>query len=761
MIDTGRQRVLRGDEEIPLPKLSFDLLLALVGAAPNVVSLEALMQQVWPNLVVSPETVSQRVKLLRDALGDDPREPRYIAGLRGRGYRLMVPVTRVVPPPAIEEVQEAPALPAEAVPRASLSVRRRRTVAAVLAALALIVIAAGVIWLRMDSSSRDASKPPPSVTVSALPGRTVAVLPFENLSSKAGDEFMALGIAEGVLHRLSNIKDLTLIARTSSFALRSQPADARDIGLKLNARYLVEGSVQRAGERLRVTAQLIDATTGVHVWSLRFDRTIDDIFEVEDEISQSVARALEVSLGEDEHPFGRYGTEAYLAFLEGRALMMSRKLADAELAIERFSRALELAPQSALAHAALAEAHIFLAVLTLPAVPDRESIAALEAKAEPLLARALQLDSSLGEAYVWRAWLKANKGDTTGAWADYEKGIALSPNYAPGLQQYAEELIGLNMRETEALNLIERARKADPLYPRSHYYKGLLMLDEGSLAEAETLFLQTLRVAPDYYPALHRLGTIRESMGRYAEAVRYSERAVASEPHTVWVREMLSMLYLELNDPEAARYLIAELPDAPREAWIPICLYEKDVERIRDILRAVGIEDLSGNDWPDPYVVRAIRDLALASGDLRARRLMRDLAKKWDPTIGDAKPGEAIWQGDFILVAAQWRKSIGERRSADASARAVLDELDPENAVALAMLGGNDAALAALGDLPGWYDLDREPAFAALRADPRFRALAAKTQEHVSAQRKLLEQMRARGEVPTRAVKGGSSPGGC
>jgi hypothetical protein len=232
---------------------------------------------------------------------------------------------------------------------------------------------------------------------------------------------------------------------------------------------------------------------------------------------------------------------------------------------------------------------------------------------------------------------------------------------------------------------------------------------------------------------------------------------------------MLSMLYLELNDPRAARHLISELPDGPPEAWIPICLYENDLEGARNILRGFGLEDLSGYQFTDPYVVRAIRDQALARDDPRARKLMRAVAEKWDPTVGHTKWTYAFWQTDFMLVAAQWRKSIGELRSAEASARAVLEWIElqdrtpfggenvAERATALAILGQGDAAIAVLerafadGKRGGWLS-DREPAFAAFRDDPRFRALTVKKRAHVSAQRKLLEQRRRDGTVPPRTM---------
>ena len=302
-----------------------------------------------------------------------------------------------------------------------------------------------------------------------------------------------------MLHRLASVQDLTLIARTSSFAFRDKPADAREIGRTLNARYLVEGSVHRAGDRLRVTAQLIDAATGVHVWSLRFDRTVDDIFAVEDEISQGVARALEVSVGEKEHPFARYGTDAYLAFLEGRALIASRKVVDAERAIERFSHAIEIAPTFAAAYAALAGAHLHLVQL-FPATESSEMAVSAQRKAEPLLATALQLDDALGEAYVLRALLK-DKGDTSGAEADYRKGLSLSPNDGPGHELFAN-FLEREGRIDEALAAVDRARVVDPLYPRSHYFKGLLLLlyGRGSLRKPKRCSCRRCGWRPTFTP---------------------------------------------------------------------------------------------------------------------------------------------------------------------------------------------------------------------------------------------------------------------
>jgi TolB-like protein/DNA-binding winged helix-turn-helix (wHTH) protein/Tfp pilus assembly protein PilF len=772
-LDSGRRLLFAKGEAEPraIPPKAFETLLYFVEHHGELLDKDRLIAELWPGLVVEENSLTQVISLLRRVLGEARGENRYFATVPGRGYRFVAHVTRLPDVPAVR-----------------LGVgRRRRIKPSALVALTVCAFGAALFaygryagwWPAREAGELPTAKP--SVTLTELPPRTVAILPFANLSADADDEFVAFGVAESVLHRLASIQDLTLIARTSSFAFRDKPANARDIGRTLNARYLVEGSVHRAGDRLRITAQLIDATTGVHVWSLRFDRTIDDIFAVEDEISQSVARALEVSLGGEQHPFARYGIDAYLAYLEGRALIASRKTVDAERAIERFWRAIEIAPTFAAAYAALAGAHIHLALMY--GEPDSSDFAvSAYREAEPLLARALQLDDALGEAYVLRADLKDYKGDKSGAEADFRKGLALSPNDGAGHELFAE-FLDREGRIDEALAAVDRARVIDPLYPRSHYYKGLLLLlhGRGSLEEAEALFLQALRIAPTFHPALMRLASIRGFTGRLAEAVNYSERAVTIDPRSIWMRVELSMLYLDLHDPDAARNVIAELADPPPETWVPICLYENDLEGAHRILRGVGLKDIALDQLHIP-VLLAVRDRALANGDhAGARELMQAVAEKWDPIVSAAVAGLAVQSpGDLPLagmdlVAAQWQKSIGEQRRAEASARAVMEWLDlvegqappgrlapwfdRTRAVALAMLGRNEAALAALerafaaGNIYGWwYDVDREPAFAALREDPRFKTLAAHARAHANAQRKLLEQMRRDGTVPLRTM---------
>jgi TolB-like protein/DNA-binding winged helix-turn-helix (wHTH) protein/Tfp pilus assembly protein PilF len=743
-IDMGRQRVVRGEQEIPLPKLSFDLLLALVRAAPNVVSLDALMEAVWPNVVVSPETLSQRVKLLREALDDDSRSPRYIASLRSRGYRFI---------PAVVRSAAAGSLPA-----ASASPRRR--LIALVGAL-IILAAVGAALLSAYNTRRQTAQSAATPTASPLPARTVAVLPFQNLSTgtEKDSELIAFGVAEGLLHRLASMHDLTLIARTSSFAAAAAPtADARAIGRNLNARYLIEGSVQRSGRRLRITAQLIDAMDGAHVWSLRFDRTIDDIFAVEDEITQNVAQALQVTLPETRHPYARFGTDAYLALLQGRAFFASRKRADAEEAIKRFERAIEIAPDFAAAYVDLANAHVHLAHLQVLYLsdPNRDAVT----RARPLVAKALQLDATLGEAYVLRGFIKSFDGDAGGAEADYRRGLALAPSYGFGYEQFSEFLLVNLQRFAEALAAIERARVVDPLRPKNHYAKGRMLAGVGFFKDAEDSYLRALEIAPDYYPALLRLGEVRSEHGQFAEAIKLAERAAAVEPSEHWALSVLADFYLDIGDVDAARAVLADQADDSQ--WTSVCMFEGKIERVAATIAANLAQELV-SPHEDEFFAFALRDTALAPG--RPAKARDVLAARWDRAR--TRPPSAEFWGTRMAFA-QLQLALGNRSEARQLARALVQIDDPYAAhgiqyakpYAYVLLNDNAAAIRALeqnaerGYLRRWwYTFDRAaPLRSALGTEPRFQSLAARARQHAASQGALLQQMRERGEVPARKL---------
>lgn len=766
-LDAGRRLLFARGRVDPIaikPKV-FDTILYLVEHPGQDLEKERLMTALWPGLVVEENSLAQAISTLRQVFGEKPGENRYIATIPGRGYRFVAPVRRVEAAPdaaAEERTAPAPAVPAAPVARTEHEAPPRRIAAA---GLLLVVAAAAVAygWYASRSPEAEEVAQAQAGEQDALPSSHVAVLRFESLSADPADAYFAFGLAESLLHRLSAVPGLTLISRTSSFALGEGLGDVREIGRALNARYLVEGSVQRAGERLRVTAQLIDASTGAHVWSLQFDRTVDDVFAVEDEIARGIAQALEVSLTEPRHPYERFGTEVYLAFMQGRSLLASHKVADAEEAIRRFEYAVALAPEFAAGYASLAEAHVLLAQL-LGAMP--EQMAEATRKAEPLIAKSLQLDGEAAEAYALRAELKANAGDTTGAESDFRRAIALNPNYAAAHERFAMFLYE-HARMDEALAEVDKAISVDPLSPRNVYLKGMLLVFDESTGtfggRSEPYFLKALSLDPEFHPALLRLGGVRWYRGEFADAILFGERAVAVDPRAPWMREVLVEIYLEVGDIAAARHVLAEQPTpvAP-EQWLAICWYEGKVQRMAEILRA----DPTGRGYNDQDVeAYGLRDAAMATGDFaRAQRDVEALkTMHYYQVHGDA----------FIDVSlAQLRLAAGDLAAAHRLAREVAgledNRLSYPRAAALTLLGEHEAALDVLEDgvrrgylKRWWFAFERDMAFEPLRGNPRFQALAEEARAHASAERARLEAMRERGDVPYRKNTVAPDPAGC
>ena len=777
VIDVARQRVTRAAAEIALPKLSFDLLLVLIRAAPAVVSNDDLMAQVWSGLVVNPETVSQRVKLLRDALGDDPRAPRYIAGLRGRGYRLIPEVRLIAENSSYTPPQPSPAQSgsAESPPRRPIEVEmtsqpraraRTRVILGVVAALALMGIATYAVF---------ALRPPPaapktdSVSVVGLPPRTVAVLPFENLSSDPANKYLALGMAEMVLNRLASVSGLVVIARASSFKAAEGSVDARETGKVLNARYLVEGSVQREGEKLRVTARLIDAQSGAQLQALHFDRALADVFSIQDEIAEKVAAALEASLSDTaaEKPGARSANlNAYLAYLQGRVLLAKYTVDGFEGAIEQFERAIALDPNFAAAYVGLADAQVSAAWRRGDGDISRMNEGPLAEKAAALIDKALALDPSLGEAYLVRAyWWDTGEAQ---AEADYRKGLELDPSNGPGLTRFGEFLTGRDGRVDEGRAMLDRALLIDPLSVRAYYIRSNLA---ATPAEAEQMLLAALKIDPQFSLVLKQLSLMRSFQGKFAEGVMLAERAIAADPANQWSRQRQSAYsrYIELGDLAAARDVIAG-SDAAGLAPFQVFLYLDDWRAAGEAV--YDVPERLRSAYHTRLAAEAVRDLALKTGDFpRAIRFIESGG------LGVAAPYELNLVNIFVAVPfAHLLRANGQR----AESEKVLDEAlawvnrkrDPTRdsmvwwplrrlrADMLALQGNRDAAVAELAEAlrsgertDWWYTIERDPLWDAMRSDPRFQAIAAEARAHAAAQRALLEEMRRKGEVPYRPSK--------
>lgn len=793
MVDIGQARVTRGEQPIALPKLSFDLLVALIRHAPNLVSLDDLMAEVWPGLVVSPETVSQRVKLLRDALDDDPKQPHYIAGVRGRGYRLIVnvaaPTSGPPTPSTLQPSTPTPSTPELPLPTPAAHVeqrqsRRRRAVFFGAGALLAVVGIAIAIWIGLArQSTRQVS--PGSVSVASVPVRSIAILPFVNLSAEPDARVLALGISESVMHQLANHNQLLVIARSSSFAFEGRNVDAREIGRELNARYLLEGSLQSTQNRLRVTAQLVDSQTGAHMWSMRFDRPRTDIFDLQDEIATAVTRALELSVRVTAFPqlagSGTMNLDAWLAYQQGRALAATRKLADLQKADERFAEAVQLDPSFASAYVARAETRLVRNMFQrsdswLGLRPDLTP--AEKKDVDGWLAQAIALNDRDGTAYTVRAW---SRDDPYEAEADYRRGLALTPNDAAGSEHFAKLLFSFREKNStvldpahreEAFEVIARARELDPLSITTLLTQALMLFyGRGDAAEANALLLRAFALQPNYYPVIARLAEVRfHGLGETAEGIKYGEQALSLEPQAAWARRFLLMMYLDVGDLAAARDLAGEV--GPSDNLTPIPVYLSEHKWVEAGNLAYGPGDSFTALDAAPMAWALVRHAQATGQFARAIKTLEE----WTEIKWDAQGEPTVWETNYgypeVTSLAQLLRSTGQQEKARRLMRAVQRVLDhgtrdlkrtapgcsTDPAATFALSGDKEGALRTLQSsfagvcLAERRSLELDPALDDLRGDPRFQAVLTRITTAADEQRRHLEALRAEGVVPRRGT---------
>jgi TolB-like protein/DNA-binding winged helix-turn-helix (wHTH) protein len=509
-IDTGRQLVSRDGGSIALPKLSFDLLLALVRAAPNVVSLDELMRLVWPGIIVSPETVSQRVKLLRDALGDDPREPRYIAGLRGRGYQVIAAVKELETDPiasAATATVEAPAPPLE----------KRRNWPLLTVVFAVVAVALGWILLDKLRTPKPIAQDKPVVAAPALPAvseKSIAVLPFVDMSEKTDQEYFADGMAEEIIDLLAKIPGLKVISRTSSFQFKGKNEDLRAISAQLGVAYILEGSVRKSGDRLRVTAQLIDSKQGTTLMSQTYDRDLSDVLMMQDEIAATLVRAMQIEVSPYNvvvRPTLR-NTEAYTLYLQGLHAADRLDRQGLEQAASYYQRALDLDSSFAAAALGLAGAYNNLGHFSFmpPAVAFGQARRAAE--------RALTLDPTLAFAHAVLGDINMAYWDWAGAERELDLARSLAPNDAIILFMAAQQSMIVG-RWDDALTQVNASLAQDPLNPSSYSVLNWIQIRRNRLAEAEAAIRRAIEISPTFTWAHFTLGVVLLARGQREAAL--------------------------------------------------------------------------------------------------------------------------------------------------------------------------------------------------------------------------------------------------
>jgi TolB-like protein/Tfp pilus assembly protein PilF/DNA-binding winged helix-turn-helix (wHTH) protein len=589
VIDLGQRRVTRGGNDIPMPHLSFQLLVTLARSAPDVVTFDQLTERVWPGLVITPETISQRVKLVRDALGDEPHAPRYIAGVRGSGYRMVATVRplkdRRRPAPGqelpywikSEGVAEAgdataTATPPARAPAAAESPTAGSTVApprafAWLGAFLVIALLLAAPWaithyLRAPKVTQETASGPGVVIVQ--PARTIAVLPLIDMSPDRSNAYLGDGLAQELSARLARLPGVRVAASTSAFAFRGRTTDARTIAQTLGVRHILEGSVHREGDRLRVTAQLIDGTSGYDVWSQTYNRTWRDLMAIEDDLARSIISSLRLVLSNDlalraaqpptTHP------SAFDLYLAGLAKLHGPGTTSLDEAGESFRRALAEDPKFPLAYAGLCERYAL--------GYDKTRDAALIPQAESACGEALRLDPSLREVSAALGQLYLVSGRYQQATARYRDAISSDPENADGYVGLGEALDAQH-RTADAERAFRKAVNVEPTYWGAQNALGNFLFRHGRTTAATATYRRVTELIPASPLAFNNLGAALLVAGDFQGAAGAFDRSLALEPTSSAYSNSGTVYYFLGRYPDAARMFThaTELTAQDHRVW--------------------------------------------------------------------------------------------------------------------------------------------------------------------------------------------------
>jgi adenylate cyclase len=439
----------------------------------------------------------------------------------------------------------------------------------------------------------------------------IAVLPMINISPDPVDAYFADGLTEELISTLSKISGLSVISRTSVMRYRGLAKAATEIGTELAVSAILEGSVRKAGEKLRITAQLIDTQTDKHLWSETYDRELRDIFAVQSDIAANIAGSLRVALlREDKEKIAKKPTEnmrAYALYLKGKTLLVSRTQADLEIAKELFESAIAIDPAYAPAYSGLADAYILLGAPASPFLSSAIPLSTAKRQARELVSKALEMNPDLAEARATLGLLFGSEYDFAGAEKELRRAISLNPSYSNAHYWLGQLVLAPLGRYRECLEELNLAELADPM---SIVVLGgqllWLMLYAGDKEQSARKVAKATQLYPE-----HQLTTAMNVLfhyytGNYSRAIELLKAiGVGEKPYTLGALPMLVWAYSAIGNREEARKWLAKIEMLPRET------------PYRSLYITISHAGLGDVDEFFIWARRAIEDKALNFGRLR------------------------------------------------------------------------------------------------------------------------------------------------
>ena len=589
-------RLERNGNSVTIEPKAMAVLVYLARRAGQVISGKDLTAAVWNERAVGDDAVYQRIHRLRTVLEDDPHHVHYIETIPRKGYRLVAPVE------FLHGEEQKDSMPVW---------RRRPGFATALTIAVLLVGATFMAWQQQDKQESSSAKIVP---------RSIAVLPFVDMSEDQSQKFLGDGISEELIHALSNVPGLKVAARTSAFRFAGKDVDIQAIGEKLNVDTVLEGSVRKLGGRVYITAQLVSVSDGFHLWSKSFDRDATDLIAIQRDIALAVAQVFQVLPLGDRFVEGLEAAtadiDAFEFYLLGRYYQRYRTSDALEQSIAYFKKAIEIDPDFARAYAGLAMAY---SLLTSYSGQDFNTLTQAAAR------QALAIDDQ--EAEVWAAMglARLSHEDLESAEAAFLRAIELNPNYAMAYQWYAITLQKMERHE-ESLTMMKMAAELDPQSPliQMNMAKGV-----GDDATAEEYFRRAIDIDPDFQLAYYVFAIRLMNSGKPDRAVLLLREYIDRQgPDAYWIPvNVLVWCYRALNDHEMVDRWVGRLAASNPPAWVLV--YERTVSSIvqRDYDQAGRLlHTLAGDVLDDPGRLTYIALYEMVIGhDAHALRLYEQI----------------------------------------------------------------------------------------------------------------------------------------
>jgi len=648
--------------------------------------------------------------------------------------------------------------------------RKINTLTVVLLVLAIAVVALDRL-LPETVTVVDAPTPAPTNAADAdlTADRSIAVLPFANRSSREEDRFFVDGIHDDILTQLANIGSLTVISRTSVEKFRNTTQSMKEIGDILGVKNILEGGVQRAGDRVRINMQLIDVITDESLWAATYDRelTTTNIFGIQSEISTAIAEALKATLSvEEQDKLNTVPTEnlaALEAYFLGKQSMAKRTGASLAEAVDHFERAIELDPEFALAYVGQADSY--------SALEDNGNLSPQEvmALARPLIDKALQLDDQLAEAYSALGQNLRKAGDRAVAEIAYQRAMELAPNYATAHHGYSMFLRSYGQYE-RGQEHIRRAVQLDPLSSVLQTNLGTVLVELGRPKEALSQYQKIIDMDAGYPPAYWSIGGIYwTEYGQLAEALTWFKQSLDRNPGNAKITAWIGLLYLDLGDEaEAERWISAaeeRAPDDSFSSWAKemLLLFQGEASQARAYANKVLRQDPR---WALSLANLGSQDLLAGSAADAGARYEAQFPMLFDgddPNVNRSNVDAAINLGLIMTSLGQpARAQLLLDRSLEYAESTTMPRLHwypiaygiPQQVQIYALQGETDKALQSLRQAVDsgwrafwWYWLEHDPKLDSIRDEPEFRAIVTEIKADMAAQLALVRATESSGEL--------------